>query len=394
MSESTPASSHGGTSKTGATDGCPVLRGGWQIGAARARLCVYPPRQLRRLDSAKPGLPEQVRRIARAPSSQVLYCAHAWRPRQTPQRQPVNTTGLSRMLQKFTDPRLVSLNDDDGFVDNGMRRALCEALEPGEAAIATYSVSAHIWVQAVLTDRALLLVKGAVRAKVTRAPLPLEIARAPARRRNGVRVRTPLGEKTLWGSKLDPEARLLLGASQSMSRTTDPARAASDRRSRPSKNRALSIEPEAVSEPAPDREFASSPEHTAPTRAARQTRQQARQAAGAKPRRPRRRRVRKQWVGFAPSSTIWDLVDNCVKCGRPLTDPRSRQARVGTKCIRIYGSQQRKIPNPRHAAWIDKKSKSDAAYIAEKVRADAEYARAKTAYDEARAEWIRVRSGR
>ncbi|MET0915799.1 MAG: DUF6011 domain-containing protein [Jiangellaceae bacterium] len=88
------------------------------------------------------------------------------------------------------------------------------------------------------------------------------------------------------------------------------------------------------------------------------------------------------------------MADNCVKCGRPLTDPRSRQARVGTKCIRIYGSQQRKIPNPRHAAWIDRKTKADAAYIAEKVRADAEYARARSAYDQARAEWIRVRSGR
>ena len=38
------------------------------------------------------------------------------------------------------------------------------------------------------------------------------------------------------------------------------------------------------------------------------------------------------------------MADRCVKCGRPLTDPRSRRARVGTKCIRIYGSQQRGIP--------------------------------------------------
>jgi hypothetical protein len=298
------------------------------------------------------------------------------------------------MPQKFTDPRLVSLNDDDGFVDSGMRRALCEALEAGEIAIATYSVSAHIWVEAVLTDRALLLVKGAVRAKVTRVPLPLEVTRAPAGSRKGVRVRTPLGQKTLWGSQLDDDARLLLGASQPLSVCTDPARAASDRLPRPSKNQPPSTETETVTEPTPDSELAASPEHTAPARAVRQTRRQARQAAGPKPRRPRRRRVRRQWVGFAPSSTIWDLADNCVKCGRPLTDPRSRQARVGTKCIRIYGSQQRRVPNPRHAAWIDRKTKAETAYIAEKVRADAEYVRAKTAHDEARAEWTRVRSGR
>lgn len=118
------------------------------------------------------------------------------------------------MPQKFTDPRLVSLNDDHGFVDSGMRRALCEALEAGETAVASYSVSAHIWVEAVLTDRALLLVKGAVRAKVTRVPLPLEVTRAPGGSRRGVRLRTPLGQKTLWGSKLDDEARLLLGVSR------------------------------------------------------------------------------------------------------------------------------------------------------------------------------------
>jgi hypothetical protein len=323
-----------------------------------------------------------------------VLCARLTPPATRLNAEPIDTTGLPRMPQKFTDPRLLSLNDDDGFVDSGMRRALCEALEAGEVAIATYSVSAHIWVQAVLTDRALLLVKGAVRAKVTRVPLPLEITRAPAASRRGVRVRTPLGQKTLWGSKLDVDARLLLSASQSLSDTTDPARAASDRQSRPSENQASSIDTEAVAEPTPDSELAASPEHTSPSHAVRQTRRQARQAAGPKPRRPGRRRVRKQRVGFSPSSTVWDLADNCVKCGRPLTDPRSRQARVGTKCIRIYGSQQRKIPNPRHAAWIDRKAKADAAYIAEKVRADAEYARAKTAYDHARAEWIRVRSGR
>lgn len=298
------------------------------------------------------------------------------------------------MPQKFTDPRLVSLNDDHGFVDSGMRRALCEALEAGETAIASYSVSAHIWVEAVLTDRALLLVKGAVRAKVTRVPLPLEVTRAPGGSRMGVRVRTPLGQKTLWGSKLDDEARLLLGVSRPLSGTTAPARAASDRPPRPSQNPPSGVQTATAAEPTADSKAAGSPGQAQPAPAGRQGRRQARQAAGPKPRRPRRRRVRRQWVGFPPSSTIWDLADNCVKCGRPLTDPRSRQARVGTKCIRIYGSQQRKIPNPRHAAWTDKKAKAEVAYIEDKVRADAEYARAKAAYDEARAEWARVRSRR
>lgn len=115
---------------------------------------------------------------------------------------------LHRMMTKCPDPRLLALNEDGGFADDGMRRALCEALEPGESAIATYAVSAHMWVQAVLTDRALLTVTGAVRAMVVRVPLQLEVTRPPTGNRQRVRVRTPLGTKTLWGSKLDPEAGL------------------------------------------------------------------------------------------------------------------------------------------------------------------------------------------
>jgi hypothetical protein len=88
------------------------------------------------------------------------------------------------------------------------------------------------------------------------------------------------------------------------------------------------------------------------------------------------------------------MADNCIKCGRPLTDPRSRRARVGTKCIRVYGSQQRRIPNPAHQRWLDKKTKADVEFIADKARADAELARAKAAYDVALSDWIRVRSGR
>lgn len=124
------------------------------------------------------------------------------------------------------------------------------------------------------------------------------------------------------------------------------------------------------------------------------TPRQARKAAGPRPRRPRKRWVRKQWVGFEPPTTIWEMADRCVKCGRPLTNPQSRRARVGTKCIQIYGSQQRRIRNPQHATWIKNKTRSDVAYVAEKARAEAEFARAKATYDEARATWKQIRTKR
>ncbi len=285
------------------------------------------------------------------------------------------------MTEHFTDPRLRALNADSGFEDDGMRRALVDALEADEAAVASYNVSAHIWVQAVLTDRALLLVKGALRARVVRVPFPLDIARRPSGSKAGARVRTPLGTKTLWGSKLDPHAGWLLGAATGLaSPDLPPPRAA------PPSAPPASIAP-APAAPDPTAGPATPP-------AGCLTRRQARREAGPRPRKPRPRRVRRARVGFEPPTTVWEMADNCIKCGRALTDPRSRRARVGTRCIKVYGSQERRVPNPAHALWRARKAKADAAYVADKAQAEAEHARAVAAYQQARAEWHRIRSRR
>jgi len=270
-------------------------------------------------------------------------------------------------MHQFTDPRLVALNGESGLVDSGMRAALQEALEPTEIAVASYNVSAHIWFEAVLTDRALLLVKGAVRARVTRVPLPITVIRPPSESKPSLRVRTPHGPKTLWGSKLDPGSAGLVAAVSS---------GAGARRSSPVLADELLPTPygltldetELRATPLMKSDTASAA--TSAPNPARVTRAQARRAAGPRPRKPRRPRVRKHWVGFAPSPTTWDMADNCVKCGRPLTDPSSRLARVGTKCIKIYGSQQRRIPNPAHSVWLFKKNKNQVSYIAQKAHVE------------------------
>lgn len=296
-----------------------------------------------------------------------------------------------RTMQSFNDPRLKRLNDDIPWNDSGMRNALVGALEESEIAYASYHVSAHIWLQAALTDRALLLVKGAVHAKVIRLPLPLEVTRPPSSSRLSLQTKTPFGKKTLWGSKLDPEVKKLLTATK---RHPPHLR---DRSTRQEKHDAKRSETAPETRQAPQRsptevDTASgirAPEQSLSRRLGRGTNGQ---RLGPRPRKPRRKKVRKQRVGFAPPTTIWDLADRCVKCGRPLTDPRSRQARVGTKCIRVWGSQARKIPNPAHSLWVTRKSRAEADFVARKAQADAEFERAQAAFSMAKAEWAHARS--
>lgn len=281
----------------------------------------------------------------------------------------------------FDDPRLAGLSGEQGLQDTGMRRALANALEPDEHARACYSVSGHIWVTAVLTDRALLIVKGAVRAKAIRMPLPLDITREPAGNKKGARVRTPLGDKTLWGSKLDPAASLLVsanGTGSSNARATEPAPARPDH---------------STSAAGVLASRSNQPEYGEKVRLTRRQRADARRRAGRKPRKPRRQRARAPWVGFAPSSTIWDISYNCIKCGRALTNPNSQRHRVGTDCIKRYGSQARKIANPAHAAWIARKTKADVDRVAKQVEHDAEYARSMDDYNSALDRWKATRSG-
>lgn len=289
---------------------------------------------------------------------------------------------------KVDDPRLTALNNEwSQLQDSGMRQALLDSLEPRETASAAYSVGAHIWVTAVLTDRALLIVKGAVRAKVTRVPFPLEITREPRGTKQGARIRTPLGAKTLWGSKLDPEVGLLLAHKGPPSTGESIAPPPSSPPSRRAESPAG-----ASSSPA----SLIARDDVSPTQGVRLTwreRAAAKRLAGKKPRKPYRQKARRNWVGFAPSATIWDLSYNCVKCGRALTNPNSQRHRVGTDCIKRYGSQARKITNPAYTEWRAHKARADVDRIARQVQLDTEYERATAAHEEAMATWHHIRAG-
>jgi hypothetical protein len=88
-----------------------------------------------------------------------------------------------------------------------------------------------------------------------------------------------------------------------------------------------------------------------------------------------------------PSPKIWETVGSCVKCGRTLTNPNSQRHRVGTDCIKRYGSQARQITNPAFAAWTDLKARAEIQFIAEKVANEAEFVRRQAAYEKALTAW-------
>lgn len=71
----------------------------------------------------------------------------------------------------------------------------------------------------------------------------------------------------------------------------------------------------------------------------------------APPAEPRRGTARLPHVRAEPPRTIPDLADACEICGRKLTAPESRRARVGTDCIKTHGPRPRDQANPDHDRW-------------------------------------------
>ncbi len=88
-----------------------------------------------------------------------------------------------------------------------------------------------------------------------------------------------------------------------------------------------------------------------------------------------------------------DIVSRCIKCGRPLTNPVSMRHRVGTECIKRYGSQARQVPNPAYTEWCERKARADAERTEQQVAFDAEFARERATYEHALATWRGVRAG-
>lgn len=113
-----------------------------------------------------------------------------------------------------------------------------------------------------------------------------------------------------------------------------------------------------------------------------------------KPRKPKLKKARLAWVGFAPAQRVDELADYCIKCGRPLASLASRRARVGTTCIRRYGPQPRKIPNPAYAVWTAKKDRALIEQVTDQAGYNAAYSRAMASYETDLAAYHAARAAR
>lgn len=75
---------------------------------------------------------------------------------------------------------------------------------------------------------------------------------------------------------------------------------------------------------------------------------------------PVRLAVRLAVLPFRPRKWVYELSRYCLICGRPLTSRRSQQARVGSTCIKRYGSRAKRVLNPAYVQWQQQRRRRSA----------------------------------
>lgn len=95
------------------------------------------------------------------------------------------------------------------------------------------------------------------------------------------------------------------------------------------------------------------------------------------------------FVRAEPPTQVPVLATNCVICGRPLTNPQSRLARVGSTCIKAYGPRPAWQANPDHDRWVGEWSHARATQAHEQARLDLEFQRLTAAYPVVLEAWER-----
>ena len=108
-----------------------------------------------------------------------------------------------------------------------------------------------------------------------------------------------------------------------------------------------------------------------------------------RPRAPRLAQVKMRPLPPEPSRQVHEIAYNCVLCGRPLTNPQSMRARVGSTCIQRHGPRYKMIPNPEHKRWSGLLAAAAADRAKEQARLNVEHERAMKHYRQYDHAWQR-----
>lgn len=74
-------------------------------------------------------------------------------------------------------------------------------------------------------------------------------------------------------------------------------------------------------------------------------------------------------------------------CGRPLTSPESRLARVGSTCIQQHGPRYANIPNPEFARWQNELDSAERSQKEQQAVFDQQHQSALAEYEILKSEW-------
>ncbi|MBM4597462.1 hypothetical protein JO861_12395 [Rhodococcus hoagii] len=91
------------------------------------------------------------------------------------------------------------------------------------------------------------------------------------------------------------------------------------------------------------------------------------------PRQPRAEKAKLDRLPKSPASQIPLLASHCLICGRPLTNPESMRARVGSTCIKTHGPRYATTANPAYAEWQKLLIAAESKRAEEQVRLDAKH---------------------
>lgn len=106
-----------------------------------------------------------------------------------------------------------------------------------------------------------------------------------------------------------------------------------------------------------------------------------------RPRAPRRVMAQRAPVPPEPPRLVHELAHHCVLCGRPLTNPESMRARVGSTCIKRYGPRYKMIRNVRHERWSALLAAAEAQCAAAQAKLDVAHRRSLDVHQRDEAAW-------